>query len=131
MVTQFHQEDAEREAHGDDVGNDDRPSHQQDAIDEPESHASCEAAVHGQRYAAYIFGAKGFDGLWQEAEGGEASGNSADDIRVVHVKRQESKSKSILFQDGACRFLIRLPMSFAIVSIAGLVRIHPCPRCQT
>jgi hypothetical protein len=84
VVTQLHQQDAQSKAHGDGVSDDDRPGHEQDAVDEPQCHASCEDAIHRQRNTAHVFRAKSQKSLRQEAEGGQAGGEAANQVCCVH-----------------------------------------------
>lgn len=79
-VFDFHQQNSQAQAQGDAIGDDDRPSHEQHAIDEPERHPCGEGAVHAQRDAAHIAGAEGFDRLRDEATGGEQGGKGADEV---------------------------------------------------
>lgn len=99
-VTQFHKKNAKREAQSDDIGHDDGPSHEQDAIDEPERHTRCEAAIHRQGDAAHVFCAEGQNSLRQEAEGGQAGGERANEVCGVHDSCYKLVSILRLFYAG-------------------------------
>ena len=47
-VSQLHHQNHQRQAGGDDVGDDDGPSLHQHAVDQPQRHACGEQAVHAQ-----------------------------------------------------------------------------------
>jgi hypothetical protein len=83
-VFQLHQQNARGQAQGDDVGDHDGPSADEQAVNQPQRHANREAAVHAQRNTADIAGAEGFEGLGHEAEGGQEGGEVADDVDEGH-----------------------------------------------
>ena len=83
-IPQLHHQNHQRQAGGDGVGDDDGPGHQQDAIDQPQGHACSEEAVHAQRDAAHVAGAKSLPSLRDEAGGGEKGGDRANPVDEVH-----------------------------------------------
>jgi hypothetical protein len=62
----------------------DRPRAQHHAVDQPKRHATGKRAVHGQRNAAHVFGAEGFDGLRQETASRKKGGECANEINDIH-----------------------------------------------
>ena len=83
-VFELHAQNTKREAERDDVGNHYRPRIDQQTVHEPERYACREAAIHAQRDAAHITGTEGFEGLRNEAEGGEERGCIANELCSRH-----------------------------------------------
>jgi hypothetical protein len=83
-VAQLHHQYRRRQRHGNGVGYDDGPCPQQQAVHQPQAHAQREGAVHAQRNAANVFGAKGVQRLGHKADGGECGGAVANEVGGEH-----------------------------------------------
>ena len=80
VVHKLHGQYGAGQAQGDQVGRYDGPCAYSQAIHKPQRNADGKQAVHGQRDAADIFGAKCFPGLGHKADGGQASSQIANGV---------------------------------------------------